>query len=144
MQALLDTATCCQQAPWRLHVSFVCLETRCCACSAVSSAVPVKKKKPSAVCVQCYTFGCPYVGNHSFARQYERSVRDTWHVIHDRDLVTRSGKFLFLFKRPGCATSCCPHLISFSYCDQLMFLWHLQQHLQHCNAVLSSVAWVPF
>lgn len=53
--------------------------------------------------VQCYSFGCPYVGNHLFAQHCEASVRDTWHIVNDRDIIPRSGKFLFLFKRPGCA-----------------------------------------
>ncbi|KAK9788444.1 hypothetical protein WJX73_010754 [Symbiochloris irregularis] len=51
--------------------------------------------------LQVYTFGCPYVGNHTFAHFYEARVRDTWHIIHNQDIVPRVGKFFFLFKRPG-------------------------------------------
>jgi hypothetical protein len=34
--------------------------------------------------VSVYTFGAPRVGNHAFARIYERIVPDTWHVINDQ------------------------------------------------------------
>jgi hypothetical protein len=34
--------------------------------------------------VSVYTFGAPRVGNHAFARLYERIVPDTWHVINDQ------------------------------------------------------------
>lgn len=51
---------------------------------------------------QVFTFGCPYLGNHEFARDYAACVPDTWHIMNERDTVTRVGKFLFLFKRPGC------------------------------------------
>ncbi|KAK9788602.1 hypothetical protein WJX73_002360 [Symbiochloris irregularis] len=51
--------------------------------------------------MQVYTIGCPYLGNHEFARAYSALVPDTWHIMNERDTVTRVGKFLFLFKRPG-------------------------------------------
>ena len=47
------------------------------------------------------TFGCPYIGDAAFQQSYNRCVPNTWHVIHDRDFVTRMGKFMYLFKRPG-------------------------------------------
>jgi hypothetical protein len=34
--------------------------------------------------VSVYTFGAPRAGNHGFARLYERTVPDTWHVINDQ------------------------------------------------------------
>ena len=52
-------------------------------------------------CVQVYTYGAPYPGNHAFAKSYERVCPNTWHLVHDRDPVPRSGKFFCLFKRPG-------------------------------------------
>ncbi|KAK9807450.1 hypothetical protein WJX73_008432 [Symbiochloris irregularis] len=51
--------------------------------------------------VTCYTFGAPRTGNHTFAREYENLVPDTWHLINDQDAVPRSGKFMFVFKRGG-------------------------------------------
>ncbi|KAK9788600.1 hypothetical protein WJX73_000156 [Symbiochloris irregularis] len=51
--------------------------------------------------LQVYTIGCPYLGNHQFAADYAAHVPDTWHIMNERDTVTRVGKFLFLFKRPG-------------------------------------------
>ncbi|KAL3149444.1 hypothetical protein ABBQ32_002237 [Trebouxia sp. C0010 RCD-2024] len=51
--------------------------------------------------VMCYSFGAPRCGNHAFARDYNRVVPDTWSIINDQDVVTRGGKFLFLYKRPG-------------------------------------------
>ena len=32
--------------------------------------------------VTCMTFGAPRTGNHSFARDLEEMVPDTWHVIN--------------------------------------------------------------
>lgn len=54
-----------------------------------------------SISLQVVTFGCPYIGNHAFAADYEACVPDTWHIIHDRDPVPRAGKFWVLFKRPG-------------------------------------------
>jgi hypothetical protein len=42
--------------------------------------------------VSVYTFGAPRVGNHAFARVYEKAVPDTWHVINDQ--VQLSGILL--------------------------------------------------
>ncbi|GBF87966.1 hypothetical protein Rsub_00678 [Raphidocelis subcapitata] len=43
----------------------------------------------------------PWAGNHAFARDYARTVPDTWHVINDQDVVPRGGKFWALYKRNG-------------------------------------------
>ena len=51
--------------------------------------------------VTVYTFGCPRVGNHAFAREYEAAVPDTWHVVNDLDAVARTPKFWVLYKRAG-------------------------------------------
>ena len=32
----------------------------------------------------CYTFGAPRLGNHAFARLYNTTVPNTWHVINDQ------------------------------------------------------------
>jgi hypothetical protein len=48
-----------------------------------------------------YTFGAPRVGNHAFAREVSERVPQLWNVINDQDTVPRSGKFLFMYKRPG-------------------------------------------
>lgn len=37
---------------------------------------------PKQVC--CYTFGAPRTGSHSFAKNYNIIVPDTWHVINPR------------------------------------------------------------
>ncbi|KAA6428794.1 MAG: hypothetical protein FRX49_01669 [Trebouxia sp. A1-2] len=55
--------------------------------------------------VMCYSFGAPRTGNHAFAADYNRVVPDTW-----SDVVTRGGKFFFLYKRPG--QSMDKHLLS--------------------------------
>ena len=34
--------------------------------------------------LQVYAFGSPRTGNHAFARDYERKVPHTWHVVNDR------------------------------------------------------------
>lgn len=51
--------------------------------------------------MQVVTYGAPYPGNAAFCRAYETLIPDTWHVVHDRDPVPRSGKFFCMFKRPG-------------------------------------------
>ena len=48
--------------------------------------------------VKVYTWGTPRVGNHAFAREYNRRLPDTWQVINSDDAVTRAGKFGFLYK----------------------------------------------
>lgn len=41
--------------------------------------------------ISVYTFGAPRAGNTVFAHEYEKTVRDTWHVINDQvsSLVNR-------------------------------------------------------
>ncbi|KAK9805215.1 hypothetical protein WJX72_006814 [[Myrmecia] bisecta] len=51
--------------------------------------------------VTCTTFGAPRTGNHAFAWDYGSVVPHTWHIINDQDLVTRKGKLLWMYKRPG-------------------------------------------
>ncbi|KAK9803205.1 hypothetical protein WJX73_003153 [Symbiochloris irregularis] len=55
----------------------------------------------SPPCMQVVTFGCPHMGDAAFQQGYNSLVPDTWHIIHDRDVVTRMGKFWVLGKRPG-------------------------------------------
>ncbi|BDA45987.1 probable lipase at C-terminar half [Coccomyxa sp. Obi] len=50
--------------------------------------------------LQVYTYGAPRTGNYAFARDYEELVPETWHVVHDADLIPRVGKFFRLYKRP--------------------------------------------
>ncbi|GMH46106.1 hypothetical protein BSKO_14070 [Bryopsis sp. KO-2023] len=52
-------------------------------------------------CIRCYTFGAPRTGNHAFAREYNALVPDTWHIINDQDYVTRTLKFIRMYKRHG-------------------------------------------
>ena len=42
--------------------------------------------------VSVYTFGCPRIGNHALAEEFEEVVPDTWHIINDQDVVTRGMK----------------------------------------------------
>ena len=58
------------------------------------------KQALGAFCVQLYTFGTPYPGNRAFAREFNALLPDTWHIIHEGDAVTSTGKF-FVAKRPG-------------------------------------------
>ncbi|KAL4431078.1 hypothetical protein ABPG75_006334 [Micractinium tetrahymenae] len=51
--------------------------------------------------VQCYTFGAPRPGNRTFAGLYDRTVPDTWCLINNEDVVTKAGKFWFLYARCG-------------------------------------------
>ena len=40
-------------------------------------------------------------GNHSFAHHYKKMVPDSWDLINDQDAISRWGKFLTVYKRPG-------------------------------------------
>ncbi|KAK9902208.1 hypothetical protein WJX75_007799 [Coccomyxa subellipsoidea] len=51
--------------------------------------------------VGCYTYGSPRVGNHAFAREFDKVVPHCWHIINNQDAVARSPKFLGLYKRAG-------------------------------------------
>jgi hypothetical protein len=51
--------------------------------------------------LSCYTYGCPRVGNQSFARRYDETVPESWNIMHLDDVVTKGGKFLYMFKRGG-------------------------------------------
>jgi Lipase (class 3) len=51
--------------------------------------------------VVCYTFGCPRIGNHAFAGDYETAVPDTWHVVNDQDVVVHGMKLWGWYKRNG-------------------------------------------
>ena len=51
--------------------------------------------------LQCYTFGCPRVGNHAFAREYQTVVPDTWHVVNNQDVVVHAMKVFGWYKRNG-------------------------------------------
>lgn len=39
--------------------------------------------------------------DHPFAREFNAVVPDTCSIINDQDVLTREGKMLFLYKRPG-------------------------------------------
>ena len=39
-----------------------------------------------------YTFGAPRTGNHAHVRTYNASVPDTWHIINNDDIITKTGK----------------------------------------------------
>ncbi|KAK9790342.1 hypothetical protein WJX73_005473 [Symbiochloris irregularis] len=67
---------------------------------AVLAAHDIQMKLQPAQ-LQVLTFGCPYVGNAAFKREYEASVPDTWHIMHEADPVPHAGKFFGLFKRAG-------------------------------------------
>lgn len=41
-------------------------------------------KQGLTVRLGCYTFGAPRVGNHAFAREYNKLVPHTWHIINDQ------------------------------------------------------------
>lgn len=47
----------------------------------------------------CITYGCPRPGNYAFARRFLSYVPDGWDIMHSGDVVARSGKFVFLYKR---------------------------------------------
>lgn len=54
--------------------------------------------------VSCITFGCPYVGNKAFAREYLDKVTSSWDIFHPNDAVSTSGKMFFMYSR--CSQIC--------------------------------------
>ncbi|PSC73217.1 DEAD-box ATP-dependent RNA helicase 50 isoform A [Micractinium conductrix] len=67
-------------------------------------AYDVKKRCPCAeymVHVKCYAFGAPRVGNHSWAKEYNTAIPDTWCLINKDDVVTTAGKLFFMYSRTG-------------------------------------------
>lgn len=38
------------------------------------------------ISVVCYTYGSPRVGNHAFAREYDKLVPHTWNIINNQVL----------------------------------------------------------
>lgn len=64
-------------------------------------SIPLVDIVQRPVQVKVYTFGCPRVGNHCFAREYEACVPDTWHIINNQDIVTRSMKVWGMYNRAG-------------------------------------------
>lgn len=71
---------------------------------AMLCAYDVATRTPCAdfdIDISCYTFGAPRVGNHAWARLYNNKVPDTWTLINSDDVITRAGKFFFLFKHVG-------------------------------------------
>ena len=62
------------------------------------------KYDEDAFYVSCTTFGCPYVGNAAFAREYLDKVKSSWDIFHPNDAVSTSGKMFFLYQR--CAQIC--------------------------------------
>eukprot|EP00892_Ulva_mutabilis_P005824 jgi/Ulvmu1/3613/UM017_0025.1 len=51
--------------------------------------------------IKVYTYGCPRIGNHTLSAEFQEVVPDTWHVINDQDVVTRTMKMFGLYKRAG-------------------------------------------
>ena len=43
--------------------------------------------------VLCYTFGAPRTGNHTFARDYNQVVPDTWSIINDQASLATAVHF---------------------------------------------------
>ncbi|CAK0786084.1 hypothetical protein CVIRNUC_009297 [Coccomyxa viridis] len=64
-------------------------------------ATAAREQMTLRIKVICYTYGSPRVGNHSFAREYDKLVPHTWHLVNDQDAVARAPKFLCLYKKTG-------------------------------------------
>eukprot|EP00803_Ostreobium_quekettii_P001664 evm.model.scf_661.6 EVM.evm.TU.scf_661.6 scf_661:45589-48045(-) len=56
-----------------------------------------------------YTFGCPRLGNHAFAREYEENIPDSWLVINDLDAIARTPKLWVMYKHAGTRVVINPH-----------------------------------
>ena len=47
---------------------------------------------PEVLSVTTYTYGCPRLGNHAFARHYSALIPDGWDLVHNNDVIARAGK----------------------------------------------------
>ncbi|WPT18263.1 hypothetical protein PSENEW3_00006264 [Picochlorum sp. SENEW3] len=63
----------------------------------IASQLPAHADKK--VCIWTMTLGCPYVGNHAFAKEYRENVPNSWDIFHPNDAVSTSGKFFYLYER---------------------------------------------
>ncbi|KAL0023014.1 hypothetical protein WJX79_008349 [Trebouxia sp. C0005] len=93
--------TCKSHAPTTVFVTGHSLGGALATLAAHDIRKQLLDNKQSNTKVVCYTFAAPRTGNHAFAREYNAMVPDTWSIINDQDVVTREGKMLFLYKRPG-------------------------------------------
>ena len=59
--------------------------------------------------ISVYTYGCPRIGNHALAREFQVAVPDTWHIINDNDVVTRGMKVCAPYPSHLPATCSAPH-----------------------------------
>lgn len=53
---------------------------------AALAALEIQREHPNSQ-LTCYTFGCPRVGNHAFAEEFDAAVPDTWAVINGLDPI---------------------------------------------------------
>ena len=75
--------------------------------------------------VSCITFGCPYVGNSAFAKEFDDEIEQAWDIFHPNDAVSTSGKMFFLYQR--CSQVC---LIS-RFGDLIINPSHLERRTLH-------------
>jgi hypothetical protein len=59
---------------------------------------------PSVFSVSCMTYGCPYVGNSSFVRDFENTIHRAWDLFHPNDAVSITGKWYIMYAR--CSQVC--------------------------------------
>jgi len=67
--------------------------------AALDMAFQLPDHTDSTVSIWTMTFGCPYVGNHAFAKEYHENVPNSWDIFHPNDAVSTSGKFFSLYER---------------------------------------------
>lgn len=51
--------------------------------------------------ISVYTFGCPRIGNHTFALEYEAAVPITLHIVNVLDALAWKATLWFAYKRVG-------------------------------------------
>jgi hypothetical protein len=51
--------------------------------------------------LRTYTFWGSEPTERAVVQEYEQLVPNCWNIINDRDAVPKTGKFLWMYKRPG-------------------------------------------
>jgi hypothetical protein len=58
-------------------------------------ALAAKKSLASKICVSCYTFGSPRVGNYEFSKTFNNLVDNSERYVNECDIVTMNPRILY-------------------------------------------------
>ncbi|GIL50707.1 hypothetical protein Vafri_6821 [Volvox africanus] len=95
--ALVRAITSEQDQPWQVEVTGHSLGGALATLAAYELAV-FRNQAGKVKSVKLYTYGCPRVGNNSFAKDFDKVLRDAWRITNRLDLVPSVPPSGVLFK----------------------------------------------